>query len=138
MQPNETTYVEACKVEDDNFGNARFLDLKETVDEGGERKVSKVASALAAETSLRKMVKDLNDAFDKHDVDMSIFKPYQFAALSVFHAQILSQVTTKTKHWLNRRFCSGFKQYVPGNKIELTQVLDESSREYVSVTPHAH
>ena len=138
MQPNETTYVEACKVEDDNFGNARFLDLNETVDEGGERKVSKVASALAAETSLRKMVKDLNDAFDKHDVDMSIFKPNQFAALSVFHATFLSQVTTKTKHWLNRRFCSGFKQYVPGNKIELTQVLDESSRGYVAVTPHAH
>ena len=100
--------------------------------------MSKLVSALAAETSLRKMVKDLNDAFDKHDVDVSIFKPNQFAALSVFHAQFLSQVTTKTKHWLNRRFCSGFKQYVPGNKIELTQVLDESSREYVAVTPHAH
>ena len=84
------------------------------------------------------MVKDLNDAFEKHDIDMSIFKPNQFAALSVFHAQFLTQVTTKTKHWLNRRFCCGFKQYVPGNKIERTQVFDESSSEYVSVTPHEH
>ena len=39
------------KVDDDNFANARFLDLKETLGEGDERKVSKVASALAAETS---------------------------------------------------------------------------------------
>ena len=37
--------VAYSKVDDNNFANARFLNLKETVDEGG-----------AAETSLRKMV----------------------------------------------------------------------------------
>ena len=61
------------KVDDNNFANARFLDLKENVDEGG-----------AAETSLRKIVKDLNDAFEKQGIDMTIFKPNQFAASSVF------------------------------------------------------
>ena len=90
MQPNETTYVEACKAEDNNFANARFLDLKETVDEGGERKVSKVVSGLAAETSLRKMVKDLNDAFEKHDIDMSIFKPNQFAFINI-HLHVVQE-----------------------------------------------
>ena len=67
--------VAYSKVDDNNFANARFLDLKETVDDGR-----------AAETSLRKMVKDLNDAFEKQAIDMSSFKPNQFAALSVFYA----------------------------------------------------
>ena len=106
------------KVDDNSFANARFLDLKEAVGEGGDPQVSKVVSELAAETSLRKMVKDLNDAFEKQGIDMTGFKPNQFAALSVYYAQFLTQVTSRTKHWLNRRYCCGLRQYVPGNEIE--------------------
>ena len=73
-------------VDDNNFANARFLDLKEAVGEGGDCKVSKVMSELAAETSLRKMVKDLNDALEKQGIDMTVFKANQFAALSVYYA----------------------------------------------------
>jgi hypothetical protein len=130
--------VAYIKVDDHNFANARFLDLKETVDEGGERKVSKVVSALASETTLRKMVKDLTDAFEKHDIDMTVFTPNQFAALSVYYAQFLTQATTKTKHWLNRRYCCGLKQYVPGNEIEPKDAWDVSSRQYVAVRQHEH
>ena len=61
-------------VDDNCFANARFLDLKEAVGEGGDCKVSKVRSELAAETSLRKMVKDLNDALEKQGIDMTVFK----------------------------------------------------------------
>ena len=56
--------VAYSKVDDNDFANARFLDLKEAVGEGGDRKVIKVGSELAAETSLRKMEKDLNDALE--------------------------------------------------------------------------
>ena len=66
----------------------------------------------------RVKVQDLNDAFEKQGIDMTFFKPNQFAALSVYHAQFLTQVTNRTKHWLNRRYCCGLKQYVPGNEIE--------------------
>ena len=58
-------------IDDNNFANARFLDLKEAVGEGGDCKVSKVMSELAAETSLKKMVKDLNDALEKQGIDMT-------------------------------------------------------------------
>ena len=96
--------VAYSKVDDNLFANARFLNLKETVDDGR-----------AAETSLRNMVKDLNDAFEKQVIDMTIFKPNQFAALSVYYVQFVTQVTTRTNHWLNRRYCCGLRQYVPGN-----------------------
>ena len=138
MQPNETTYVEACKVEDDNFGNARFLDLKETVDEGGERKVIKVVTALAAETSLRKMVQDLNDALEKQGIDMTVFKPNQFVVLSVYYAKFPTQVTARTKHWLNRRYCGGLRQYVLGNNIEPKEEWDLSSKQYVLASQQEH
>ena len=49
----------------------------------------------------RVKVQDLNDAFEKQGIDMTVFKPNQFAALSVYHAQFLTQVTNRTKHWLN-------------------------------------
>ena len=76
------------KVDDNSFADARFLDLTEAVDEGGDRKVTKVGSELAAETSLREMVKDLNDAL--------VFKANQFAALSVYYAQFLEATVTTT------------------------------------------
>ena len=126
------------RVDDNHFANARFLDLKEAVGEDGGRKESKVVSEVAAETSLRKMVKDLNDAFEKQGIDMTIFKPNQFAALSVYYAQFLTQVTTRTKHWLNRRYCCGLRQYVPGNEIEPKEEWDVSSRQYVPVSQQEH
>ena len=49
-------------------------------------------------TSVRKMVKDLNDAFEKQGIDMTVFKPNQFVALTVYYAHFLTQVTTRTKH----------------------------------------
>ena len=52
--------------------------------------MSKVMSELAAETSLRKMVKDLNDALEKQGIDMTVFKANQFAALSVYYAKFLT------------------------------------------------
>ena len=55
-------------VDDNCFANARFLDLKETVGDGGDCKVSKVMFELAAETSLRKTVKYLNDAKEKQGI----------------------------------------------------------------------
>ena len=84
------------------------------------------------------MVKDLNDAFEKQAIDMTIFKPNQFAALSVFYAQFLTQVTTRTKHWLNRRYCCGLRQYVPGSEIEPKEEWDMSSRQYVPVSQQDH
>ena len=126
------------QVDDNDFANARLLDLKETVGEGGDRKVSKVMSALAAETSLKKLVKDLNDLFEKQGIDMTVFKPNQFAALSVYYAQFLTQVTARTKHWLNRRYCCGLRQYVPGNEIEPKEEWDMSSRQYVTVSQQEH
>ena len=112
-------------VDDNCFANARFLDLKEAVGEGGDCKVSKVMSELAAETSLRKMVKDLNDALEKQGIDMTVFKANQFAALSVYYAKFLTQATTRTKHWLNRRYCCGLRQYVPGHDIEPKEMQQE-------------
>jgi hypothetical protein len=109
------------KVQDNNFANARFLNLTEAVGESSKHKVTTVTSELAAETSLRKMVTNLHDAFEKQSIDMTMFKPNRFAALSVYYAQFLTQVTNRTKHWLNRRYCYGLKQYVPGNEIEVAQ-----------------
>ena len=99
MQEEAVLRLVAYKDVDDNcFANARFLDLKEAVGEGGDCKVSKVMSELAAETSLRKMVKDLNDALEKQGIDMTVFEANQFAALSVYYAKFLTQATTRTKH----------------------------------------
>ena len=112
-------------VDDNCFANTRFLDLKEAVGEGGDCKVSKVGSEFAAETSLRKMVKDLNDALEKQGIDMTVFKANQFAALSVYYATFLTQATTRTKHWLNRRYCCGLRQYVPGHDIEPKEMQQE-------------
>ena len=93
MQEEAVLRLVAYKDVDDNcFANARFLDLKEAVGEDGDCKLNKVGSELAAETSLRKMVKDLNDALEKQGIDMSVFKPNEFPALSVFHAKVLTQV----------------------------------------------
>ena len=117
LRPRETTYVEACKVEDDNFGNARFLDLTQTVDQGGDCKESKVVSEVAAETSLRKMVKDLNDAFETQGIDMTIFKPNQFAALSVYYARFLCKNNARPRNGLDR-WCFGLRVYIPGSEIE--------------------
>ena len=115
MQEEAVLRLVAYKDVDDNcFANARFLDLKDAVEEGVDCKVSKVMSELAAETSLRKMVKDLNDALEKQGIDMTVFKANQFAALSVYYAKFLTQARTRTKHWLNRRYCCGLRQYVPG------------------------
>ena len=108
------------------------------VGEGGDCKVSKVMFELAAETSLRKMVKDLNDALEKLGIDMTVLKANQFAALSVYYAKFLTQATTRTKHWLNRRYCCGLRQYVPGNEIEPKVEWDTSSRQYVPVSQHEH
>ena len=104
--------------EDNNFANARFLNLTEAVGASSKQKVTKVTSELAAETSLRKMVTNLHYAFEKQNIDMTSFKPNQFAALSVYYDQFLTQVTNRTNHWLNRRYCYGLKQYVPGDAIE--------------------
>ena len=95
--------VAHIKAADNNFANARFLDVKETVGSNRDRKVSKVVSELAAERSLRKMAKDLNGAFEKQGIDMTVFKPKQLAASSVYCAKFLTQVTTRTKRWLNRQ-----------------------------------
>ena len=105
------------KVDDHVFANARFLDLKETVGEGGDRKVSKVVSELAAETSLRKMVKDLNDAFEKQGIDMTVFKPNHFATLSVYYALFLRKDDARPRNGLNR-WCFGLRAYVAGSEIE--------------------
>ena len=80
--------------------------------------MSKVMSELAAKMSLRKMVKDLNNALEKQGIDMTVLKANQFAALSVYYAKFLTQATTRTKHWLNRRYSCGLRQYVSGHDIE--------------------
>ena len=113
------------KVQDNNFANARFLNLTEVVGASSKQKVRKVTSELAAETSLRKMVNNLHYAFEKQNIDMTCFKPNQFAALSVYYDQCLTQITSKTNHWLNRRYCSGLKQYVPGDAIEALIIKSE-------------
>ena len=76
--------VAYSKADDNNLGNARFLDLKEAVGEGDDRKVGNAVSVVAAETSLSKVVKDLNDAFEKQGIDMTVFKPNQFNALNIY------------------------------------------------------
>ena len=73
--------VAYSKVEDNNFANARFLDLKEAMSE------------LDVKTSLKKIVGDLRAALDKQCIDMSVFKPNQFAALSVYYAKFVTQAT---------------------------------------------
>ena len=85
------------KVEDNNFANARFLNLTEAVGASSKQKVTKVTSELAAETSLRKMVTNLHYAFEKQNIDMTSFKPNQFAALSVYYDQCLTQVTNTVR-----------------------------------------
>ena len=109
--------VAYCKVDDNDFANARFLDLKEAVGEGGDSKKSNVVSEVAAETSLREMVKDLNDAFEKQGIDMTIFKPNQFAALSVYYARFLRKNDTRPRNGLNR-WCFGLRAYIAGKQIE--------------------
>ena len=122
------------KVEDNNFANARFLNLTEVVGAGSKQKVTKVTSELAAETSLRKMVTNLHYAFEKQNIDMTSFKPNQFAALSVYYAQFLTQVTNRTKHWLNRRYCYGLKQYVPGDAIEASIIESDGEEKEQAAT----
>ena len=110
----ELRLIAYSKVDDNDFANARFLDLKEPVGEGA-----------AAATSLRKMVKDLHDAFEKQAIDMTIFKPNHFATLAVYYAKFLIKDSSRTRNWINRRYCNGLRQYVPGNEIEPDAVRQE-------------
>ena len=47
-------------------------------------------------------------------------------------------IRIRTNHWLNRRFCCGLRQYVPGNEIEPKNEWDISSRQYVPARQHEH
>ena len=75
--------VAYTEVDDSNFANARFLGL------------TLVKAELAAETSLRKMEQDLNDAFEKQGIGMTVFKSNQFSALSVYYAQFVTQTAQR-------------------------------------------
>ena len=66
---------------------------------------------------LRDMVQKLADAFDKENVDMTAFKPNQFATLSAYYALFLRKDDTRPRNGLNR-WCFGLRTYIPSERIE--------------------
>ena len=110
--------VTYCEDTSNAYTNARFLDLNETVGEGGNEKVIKLQDAVASKTRLTQMVLNLQEAFDTQGIDMTAFKPNQFAVLAVYYAKFLTHSTSRTRNWINGRYCNGLRQYVPGNEIE--------------------
>ncbi len=75
--------------------NARFLNLQETLSEDGANKTIQCQTEVAAQTTLRSMVRQLAQAFDKEGVDMTHFKPNHFATLSVYYSQFLRKDKNK-------------------------------------------
>ena len=64
------------------------------------------------------MVDQPAEVFGKVGVDTRGFQPNYVAISYVYYAKFLTQGTNSTKHWLNRRYCCGLRQYVHGHEIE--------------------
>ena len=79
------------------YANARFLNLTETGSNDGPAKSVKCQSEVTAHAALRSMVEDLAEAFEKQNIDMTVFKPNQFAALSVYYARFLRKNNNKPR-----------------------------------------
>ena len=109
------------------FANLRFLDLHETVKEtaagsgahpAGRR--PKVETELATQAALRRMVETLAEALEQQSVNMNIFTPNQFAAMSVYFSKFVAKRSGregKAKNGL-ARWCFGLPAFVPGEAIE--------------------
>ena len=99
------------------YANARFLNLTETGSNDGPAKSVKCQSEVTAHAALRSMVEDLTEAFEKQNIDMTVFKPNQFAALSVYYTRFLRKNDNKPQNGI-AKWCFGFKTYVSGEDIE--------------------
>ena len=100
------------------YANARFLNLTETGSKDGPAKSMQCQSGATANAALRAMVEELAQAFDKQNIDMTVFKPNQFAALSVYYARFLRKNKNRRRNGL-ARWCFGIRTYVCGTNIEL-------------------
>ncbi len=99
--------------------NARFLHLgkKELIgDKKG--KVEKTAAEwdLAVQARLRDIVEQLENALEKQNVDMTVFKPNHFATLSVYFAKLVAFEIEKPRNGL-ARYRLGLKEYILGGSI---------------------
>ena len=79
------------------YANARFLNLTETGSNDDRAKSVKCQSEVTAHEAMRSMVEDLAQALEKQNIDMTVFKPNQFATLSVYYARSVSFVKIITK-----------------------------------------
>jgi hypothetical protein len=70
-----------------NFANARFLNLMVVE---GQSKPQPCRNVFSAHIAIREMVTILTHAFEKENIDMTVFKPKQFATLSVYYSKFLS------------------------------------------------
>ena len=64
------------------------------------------------------MVDRFATACDKETVDMTAFKPLQFAAMAVYYTLCLGKANNRSQNGLSR-WCFGIKTYVCGADIEL-------------------
>jgi len=83
--------------------NARFLQLK--------------VDAVPVEEKLRRMMRDIVEAFEKQSIDVTVFKPNHLATLSAYYALFLRKDGARPQNGL-ARWCFGLRRYVAGSEIE--------------------
>jgi len=94
------------------YANARFLNLTETGSKDGPAKSIHCQSGATANAALRAMVEELAQAFDKQNIDMTVFKPNQLAVLSVYYARFLRTNNNIAQNGL-ARWCFGIRMMFP-------------------------
>ena len=84
------------------YANARFLQLREPVEEDGASKFRPCRTEASAEAAVRRMVDTFVRAFDKTGIDMTVFKPNHFATLCVYYLMFFAQ----EQHETAKRTCA--------------------------------
>ena len=102
------------------FANAWLLDLQEPVMKPAAGKLQKVETELAAHTALRRMVETLAEVLEEQCVNMTVFTPNQFAAMSVYYAKFVAKRSGREARPKNglAQWCFGLPAFVSGEAIE--------------------